>query len=1334
MKAVLSLPRRMRVLAGVLAIALVAMARAGENPAGPYERQIARHVQTLRAGDDRQREAAAEALGYLRAWEAAPALAEALKDKSPGVRREAAMGLGWCGGRMAVPPLLGALDDPDWTVRQASAVALGNLTAMPFPFDALAAPAARAAQAKAWRDWWATVPADRAPAEVFEMLKGTGAAPDADNLAAGATVEASTTYKGPPAAVTDGNAETFWQTKNVVFPQHCTIDLGAAVEFAGVVLQQYAAGYCMTDFAISASSDGQAFRELHRAKGKTDPLLAVALPPTTARYVRITSYANERPLYPTTIREIEVRRTAPAGSAGTGPGAGPKVTTGENPFWKRERALRALGVFGGPGAVEAAIEAVTPYARRASTDASEKAMVQAGIRALGRLRDARALPALTALLDQPYWCRYAAEALGDLGDARAVPALVAAFPRYARDLAGTPPKVLPHDDHPGLEPADRMYEVPHQIALALARLPLDEAAHREAVASVLPLLLANLPADFDGALLFEPESSREVAAYLLERTGLLAEARKAAFTAIKELESNPAAGRKGAKAPAGGAKAAATASAGVAGEALADQFLRAARRHVGTTAHAVSWLSALCADPALAPELTALLRHPDGWVRINAAKALMFAGVAGAIDPIARELATSKREADWGYFGGFVFEQSHQGHDEYDDPSPRWRETYARALGRLGAKAHVPLLAKLLDDEANALEVRYAAAVALDEIGTPEAVEVLRRAERGHVFHSIRLAAREAIWRRGLLERTAEASEHGAPATLAEAPLEHKPWRPADGLVFIKGDKVMPNRFQIDPWRQTYSTTDSGPTYRLGRNLYVLRGTFSAVPEGRVASGAPTAQAPSSELRLTQLTHFDDGFVADCEVSWDGRRVVFARRGGKGDPWWHLFEINADGTGLRQITSGPYHDVQPAYLPDGRIVFSSSRIGLRDEYHGYSATGLTVMNADGSDLHCVGFNLGRDNEPAVLADGRIAFSRLELFYSRLKTELTVEAAFPDGTRNVVLYGPERRDFWRDVTRRSGEDWWGEVPPRHRVLRLTQVQPIDAQRVVCASTAGLAVLGPQRRGESLIPHDPALAVTTPFPLGDGRILCAATPKAKATNAKGKTSYSDQNDLGLYLADAATGRLELVYNDPETADFEPRPLLARTPPPVLPDAPASRGNSYTARLICGSARISQEPLVRERGRLVRVVEGMPITGRHANHNSPGIEGWKNHTGTNARVLGTVPLAADGSFNVEVPADRLVHVQVLDGDRRVVGNQLVWMYGRPGEVKSCIGCHEDPHTAVTLPALPQAAAEAPVPCLPTGGEFTYRAKFWNKGVLSDEAEERTRTVRAVNLVGRQ
>ena len=104
----------------------------------------------------------------------------------------------------------------------------------------------------------------------------------------------------------------------------------------------------------------------------------------------------------------------------------------------------------------------------------------------------------------------------------------------------------------------------------------------------------------------------------------------------------------------------------------------------------------------------------------------------------------------------------------------------------------------------------------------------------------------------------------------------------------------------------------------------------------------------------------------------------------------------------------------------------------------------------------------------------------------------------------------------------------------------------------------------------------------------------------------------------------------------------------------------------------------------------------------------------------MLGTVPLAADGSFYIEVPADRLLHLQILDADRRTVNNQIFWMYARPGETRSCIGCHETSDTAQLSSRFPAAATVPPVKCLPTGGEFSYRAKALLKGILPDERKE--------------
>jgi len=1209
---------------------------------------------------------AAENLGMLRAYRAADALAATLVTGCVDVRRAAALSLAWCGGRKQIPILLDALDDPDWSVRQSAWVALTNLTGMELPFDAHTPPDVRGRQAPAGRAWGKTAPGQGVPDEIMTtLLESTAAGPD---LAAHCPVQASSTYKGPASVLTDPHASAFWQTKHVPFPQHCTVDLKTVQEVGGIAVDQYGSGFCMTDYAVEVSRDGKAFREVVREKKRTSPRLTIPLEVTEARFVRIVSYASENPTYPTTFYQVSVFEETPG-----------EFIQPASPLLQRERVLRAYGSLAATGDSAPVVNVMEPYLQKTTKDPDEKLMVQAGIRALGRLGDAKARSLLIGLLDNPQWARYAADALGDCGGTDAAGALIAAYPSYAMGVDRSKPSRMPKDDRPGFEAIDRMYETPYAVALALSRFPLKDAKTRKTLQGIAPLLVANMASDFDGAMIYEEQAFQSVTAYLLEKAGMRRAVCEIAFEALGQSKVSSA--------------------ATVLPAETRQSLLALAGRGPGGTSYAASWLTALCRDRDYVPQLVGLLEHENGWVRINAAKALMFMNERSAVESIATLLARSKTEAEYGTFTGFLFKtKGKQGQDEYNAPSPCWREAFTRALGQLGSKEHVPLLVRLLNDDRNVLEVQYSAALSLDKIGTPVAVDALVETAATHPFHSVRLVAREALWKRGREWNTALPEPRRPEPSAKPAPAS------PNALVFIKGDNDMPNDFQIDVWRQAYSTTDSGPTYRLGDNLY------------RLAPIAPNGV-------VTPLTTFTDGYVADCEVSWDGTHVVFARREGN-SPWWHIYELELSSCDVRQLTDGPYHDVQPAYLPDGRIVFSSSRSGLRDEYHGYPATGLTVMNRDGTGMQSIGFNLGRDNEPAILPDGKIVFSRLELFYSRLKTELTVQTVRPDGTMNETIYGPEKRSLWRDITRQSGERGWGESPPRHRVLRLTQPQPLGRQKVVVATTGGATILGPGRLAERIIPRWNDMTVTSPFPLDDDTILCASTKRTKDRNAV---------DLGIYTLDVGTGAQTLIYNDPETADFEARPVMSRPVPPVIPQMVSTR--SYTARLLCNSVRTSQEAMTRRRGKLIRIVEGQPITGRHHTHMNKSGEAWKNHTGTHARILGTVPLASDGSFFVEVPADRLLHCQVLDSDRRVVGNQLIWMYARPGETRSCVGCHEAPDTTPVAGSMgfPVSAGHAPVKCLPSAGGFSYRAKAWQKGSLSDETEERTRTVNAVAFPGR-
>lgn len=1262
----------------------------------PYRRQAAEHLARLKADEDAGRQRAAEALGYLRYVAAAAALQQALTDPAPAVRREAALALAWCGGRDALPPLCAALHDQDWSVRQAAWVALTNLTGMDFTFDSLADRRVRQRQSAVWRQWVSELEPDVVPPDVLTLL-GDLTDEQPINDAAGRPVQVSSCYIGggvlgqtsDPASITDGSLNTLWMTKDVDFPQSCTIDLGEAVWVGRVIIHQHPP-FAMTEYSVEVAVQPDAFTQVAHRAGAPPTTQTVSFEPRPVRFLRINSLAARNPTYPTALLQVETRRQ-------------PEYIGTDQRDHQIERALRALGALGGEEADRYVLRAIRPWLDSVATDETRyaaKRRVQAGIRALGLLGGDRALDALATMLHNDQWARYAADSLGDLGGEDAAAALLAAYPDFARGLnRPANPRRIHASDTGQFDPRDRIPAAAYAIAMSISRIDFQRRESLEALSHIAPLLVANIPSDADAMMVYDVEPHQQIVAWLLDRVGLRQAVVDAAFEALGQDRQVPEIAQR-------------------------ETLRQLARGQLDTEfpanadqpPYAGNFLAALCRDPADVPLLLNLLDHPNHWVRINAVKALIFMDAREAVPAIAERLAASPPEADYGFFAERLHDTWQVGQDEFNDPTPRFRKAYIMALGRLGTEEHVPALIEILQDERNVLESRYAAAVALDQLGTPDAVEALLQAEAQHDFHSVRMVAREAIWKRDLAPRIdlpAEANSAAKSTGTTNMSVHHPP---EDGLpesptrfVFLQGDHNPHNTFRTDNWRQTHNTTDAGPVYRPGRNLAILD----------IRGPSPTA---------FPLTNFADGYVADAHVSYDGRRILFARRL-QHDPWWHLYEIDADGSRLRQITQGPYHHVSPAYLPDGRIVFSTTRLGTRDEYHGYPCTGLAVMDPDGSNMQFIGFNLGRDADTVVDPAGNLLFARLEIFYARLKVEWNLLTAFPDGTRTNTLYGPERREFWSRID--GGYTAWGETGLRHRVLRLSQPQPLGPSRYVMNTQAG-PIVTEGRRGERIIRPDLNWAITTPYPLDDRTLLVAAGKKP--FESVGGSRPTDTVDLGIYLLDIDSGELTLLYNDPHVADFGARPLHPRPVPPVIATSPGVRQRQFSGTLYCCSAFISQLDAVRERGRLVRVIEGLPQVARHQTHTNRGLP-WKNHGGAIGRVLGTIPLAADGSFAVEVPADRFLHLQVLDSDRQVVGNQLLWMYVRPGESKGCIGCHEPPDTT-TGPhqSLPLALSSHPPRLLPTGDDqFRYRAKAWFKGHLPDEREQRQRTVQSITLFGR-
>ena len=459
-------------------------------------------------------------------------------------------------------------------------------------------------------------------------------------------------------------------------------------------------------------------------------------------------------------------------------------------------------------------------------------------------------------------------------------------------------------------------------------------------------------------------------------------------------------------------------------------------------------------------------------------------------------------------------------------------------------------------------------------------------------------------------------------------------WR--DGYVYPKGATN-------NNWERTHSAP------RPGRNLFAL---VPAAPDGK----------------LTQLTFLKDGSVFDPEPSYDGKKVLFAMRK-DGEDWYHLFEINIDGTALRQLTDGPFNDISGTYLPDGRIVFCSDRSGVIDEYHEERSEFLFRMAADGSQIEQLTFVPGIYFEPTVLQNGLILCSFWDAFHISvapfIKHETYLITLHPDGTEERHLFGAGEFQFYNRT--------------RHSAIGLTRAGQMPDGRILVQSEMGPSIYDPNigtQLGQALTPVFPGTVSaqtggtthmahlsplgtrTSPYPLADGRFLMAAT-------------LPGSRDLGIYIANPRTRTIEKIFDRPNLSEWDAVPVgVKRQVPRVLPDKERDK-NSNFATFVVTAGRHSDTPereALNARARFVRVIQAeyTDVT-------------TSSHTSLETRILGTVPMQPDGSVAFEAPAETPLFLETLDarGNRLIL--QAGYMAARAGEVKSCTGCHS-PQTDAT------------------------------------------------------
>ncbi|MDB6086173.1 MAG: hypothetical protein JWN43_4054, partial [Gammaproteobacteria bacterium] len=188
------------------------------------------------------------------------------------------------------------------------------------------------------------------------------------------------------------------------------------------------------------------------------------------------------------------------------------------------------------------------------------------------------------------------------------------------------------------------------------------------------------------------------------------------------------------------------------------------------------------------------------------------------------------------------------------------------------------------------------------------------------------------------------------------------------------------------------------------------------------------ASAGGAETNVTISITKGMGDVRDLDVSTDGKKLVFALRlpldpkqpnTDLTQPNWKIYQYDAAAKTVVQLTNDNTtagHDVSPHYLPDGRIVFASTRQTAtqallidegRPQYPAQTEDRkqaiflLHVMDADGANIHQISFNTNHDFAPSVLASGQIVFSRYESING---DEVSLYRTNPDGTGLELYYG------------------------------------------------------------------------------------------------------------------------------------------------------------------------------------------------------------------------------------------------------------------------------------------------------------------------------------------
>ncbi len=483
--------------------------------------------------------------------------------------------------------------------------------------------------------------------------------------------------------------------------------------------------------------------------------------------------------------------------------------------------------------------------------------------------------------------------------------------------------------------------------------------------------------------------------------------------------------------------------------------------------------------------------------------------------------------------------------------------------------------------------------------------------------------------------------------------------------------------------------------------------------------------------------------VADPCVSWDARRILFSGLQ-HADSSWRIFEITVDGRGFKQLTFSDrsisldqfgaakhlferYDDFDPCYLPEGKIVFASTRYPSMAMVAQVRTSNLYLMNADGSGMHRITSERSGAEEPTIdPATGVIVYSRwwvnVDLPSNNTRNRLTRESSNalttdngnvwhaislkPDGTGLKLYAGFARTRY-------------GTQTYKPAVLRDGRLLSVFSPRTSLIPNAGGWGIRWFHKGADYEHHivglkaDESLRATQ-----RGTPPFATDPVALSKNSI-LCSYSDDgNDYGIYSCRLNGSSLRKIVDLPGTLDLEPQIVAPRPLPPIIPELMLNPVSDLPP---------TEDPETYARNDFFRfdcmnifshgkVDEPMPDAPRIANDLT--IQFFMNSQRQNfygpdpSILLKTAPVFFNGGIHEhDVPAEVPLFEQIVDKDNNVVtttDGRFAHVAGlnfeRQGAGTKCVGCHIG-HSMLEVPkngALAEWFNAAPSADVTASSEF--------------------------------